>query len=195
MSTKKSWKTRNGALTPPREPPLDEAEAVKRQVVIESAKLKFSCARPLSSVMRAGCQSSVSGKYSRSRIGRAEPPGASLASFFSPLALSSNAPNWKLGAPPGAAMRGMAPSGTIPGGKPAPLAARAPFAMCPCSISSWSMARLAKRVCIWPPCASRWCRESSGSHHICVKPKSWVGTKVMSSPVSSLPSGPADTNS
>src|SRR5580658_5489694 len=68
MSTKKSWKTFKGTVAPPMAPALELAEALRRQVVMESAKLTDMSAMPLSSVMRAGCQSMVSGKNSRTRV-------------------------------------------------------------------------------------------------------------------------------
>src|SRR5258708_2368099 len=51
----------------PRYPSSVEATTFRFQVVMLSASLKLRCARPRASVSTDGCQSSVSGKYSRKR--------------------------------------------------------------------------------------------------------------------------------
>src|SRR5947209_7411055 len=122
MSTKKSWNTRNGADAPPRAPPREDADAVKRQVVIESANGTFSSARPWSSVSSSGRHRSVSGKYSRRRVGSAA--GAPPAS--PPLAWGSTGGG---GAPPPflalvGAVRGTGRPGL--GGPPGPPKPRPP---------------------------------------------------------------------
>src|SRR5262249_57468977 len=77
---------------------FDEGGAGRGQVVIESAKVSGSSARPRSSVMSAGFQSIVSGKYSRTRTGA--PAAALPLPLSSPVGLLSAAFLSSLGSPP-----------------------------------------------------------------------------------------------
>ena len=78
-------------MTPPSPPDRDDADAVSRHVVIESANGTSIVACPRPSVISAGRHSSVSGKYSRRRVGSAAesdwgaPPGGApgASAFFS----------------------------------------------------------------------------------------------------------------
>src|SRR5262249_61284222 len=66
-SAKKGWKARNSFSAIPISPSTVEPTTDIFHVVMLSASLNFKCARPCLSVSIWGCQSSVSGKYSRKR--------------------------------------------------------------------------------------------------------------------------------
>src|SRR5437763_1028533 len=66
-STKNGWKAVISFSTVPIWPSSVDPMTDIFQVVMLSASLNFSCARPCLSVSRDGCQTRVSGKYSRRR--------------------------------------------------------------------------------------------------------------------------------